>query len=64
MRFCSVGRSVLVAFIAALALWSLLLGCGGGGSGNQQQSSSESTQQVSESSRKPQVHSQFQFIAV
>jgi D-alanyl-D-alanine carboxypeptidase len=41
-----VGRSVLVAFVAALALWPLLLGCGGGGAGSgEEQSSSETTPQ-------------------
>ena len=45
MRSCRVGHSVLVAFIAALTLWPLLLGCGGGGSSGEQQSSSETTQQ-------------------
>ena len=43
MRTCRVGRSGVVAFIAALALWSLLLGCSGGGSGEQQSSSEETT---------------------
>jgi len=41
----------LVAFIAALALWPLLLGCGGGGSSGEQQSSSETTQQASQSTQ-------------
>jgi D-alanyl-D-alanine carboxypeptidase len=44
MSPCRVGRSVLVAFVAALTLWPLLLGCGGGSS-DEKQSSSESTQQ-------------------
>ena len=43
MRTSRVGRSRVVAFIAALALWSLLLGCSGGGSGEQQSSSEETT---------------------
>ena len=43
MRTCRVGGSGVVAFVAALALWSLLLGCGGGGSGEQQSSSEETT---------------------
>ena len=51
MRPCRVGRSVLVAFIAALALWPLLLGCGGGGSSGEQQSSSETTQQEPQSAQ-------------
>jgi D-alanyl-D-alanine carboxypeptidase len=44
MRAYGEGRSVLVAFVAALALWPVLLGCGGGGS-SEEQSSSETTQQ-------------------
>jgi D-alanyl-D-alanine carboxypeptidase len=51
MRPCRVGRSVLVAFIAALTLWPLLLGCGGGGSSGEQQSSSETTQQEFQSAQ-------------
>ena len=48
MRACGEGRSVLVAFVAALALWPILLGCGGGGgggggSGEEQSSSAETT---------------------
>ena len=45
MRTCGGVRSVLVAFVAALALWPMLLGCGGGGSSGEEQSSSETTQQ-------------------
>jgi D-alanyl-D-alanine carboxypeptidase len=41
MRVCGTGRSMLVAFIATLALGPLLLGCGGG-----EQSSSEDTRQA------------------
>src|SRR5215203_3019017 len=42
MHACGEGRSVLVAFVAALALWPILLGCGGGGGGSgEEQSSSE-----------------------
>jgi D-alanyl-D-alanine carboxypeptidase len=37
---------VLAAFVATLALWPLLLGCGGGGSSGEEQSSSEATQQA------------------
>jgi D-alanyl-D-alanine carboxypeptidase len=46
MRACGGGRSVLVALVAALALWPVLLGCGSGGGGSgEEQSSSETTQQ-------------------
>jgi D-alanyl-D-alanine carboxypeptidase len=37
---------VLAAFVATLALWPLLLGCGGGSSSGEEQSSSEATQQA------------------
>jgi D-alanyl-D-alanine carboxypeptidase len=42
---------VLAAFIATLALWALLLGCGRGGSSGEEQSSSETTQQAAQSAR-------------
>jgi D-alanyl-D-alanine carboxypeptidase len=42
---------VLAAFIAMLALWPLLLGCGRGGSSGEEQSSSETTQQAAQSAR-------------
>ena len=46
MHACGEGRSVLVAFVAALALWAVLLGCGGGGGGSsEEQSSSDKTEQ-------------------
>ena len=43
MRACLGGRQALVAFVAAMALWPLLLGCGGGGGSGADQSSSETT---------------------
>jgi len=42
---------VLAAFIATLALWPLLLGCGHRGSSGEEQSSSETTQQAARSAR-------------
>ena len=42
---------MLAAFIAILALWPLLLGCGRGGSSGEEQSSSETTQQAAQSAR-------------
>jgi D-alanyl-D-alanine carboxypeptidase len=51
LRAYKVGRLVLAAFIATLALWPLLLGCGRGGSSGEEQSSSETTQQAAQSAR-------------
>jgi D-alanyl-D-alanine carboxypeptidase len=51
LRAYKVGRLVLAAFIAILALWPLLLGCGRGGSSGEEQSSSETTQQAAQSAR-------------
>jgi D-alanyl-D-alanine carboxypeptidase len=45
MRVCGVGTLGLAAFIATLAFWPLLLGCGGGTSSGEEQSSSDATQQ-------------------
>ena len=51
MRAYKVGRLVLAAFIATLALWPLLLGCGRGGSSGEEQSSSETAPQAAQSAR-------------
>jgi D-alanyl-D-alanine carboxypeptidase len=45
MRVCGVGTLGQAAFIATLAFWPLLLGCGGGTSSGEEQSSSDATQQ-------------------
>ena len=51
MRAYKVGRLVLAAFIATLALWPLLLSCGRGGSSGEEQSSSETAPQAAQSAR-------------
>ena len=45
MRVCGIGTLGQAAFIATLALWPLLFGCGGGSSSGEEQSSSHATQQ-------------------
>src|SRR5919199_3078060 len=45
MRACGEGRSLLVAFIAALVLWPILSGCSSGGGSGEEQSSSDKTEQ-------------------
>ncbi len=46
MRVCGIGRQILVAFVATLALWPLLLGCGGRGGSGGERPSSEDTRQA------------------
>ena len=45
MRVRGEGRSVLVAFVAVLVLWPILIGCSGGGGSSEEQSSSDKTEQ-------------------
>ena len=45
MRVCGIGTLGQAAFVATLALWPILFGCGGGSSSGEEQSSSHATQQ-------------------